>query len=180
MSFEIEVEKLIGIEGNYSDNPGDEGGATIYGIDEATARANGYAGPMQSMPRATAVAIYQAVYWNAAGCNLVDTVHPQLADDLFEAGVNTGVETAGKMLQRALLVLRRDTFDAFTVDGNVGAITCAALKAFISKRGAEGMSVIRGMFLSLLSVHYILDAEANATQDQFEYGWQLNRVIGAP
>lgn len=180
MSFEIEVEKLIGIEGNYSDNPDDQGGATIYGVDEATARANGYAGPMQSMPRATAVAIYQAVYWKAAGCNLVDAVHPQLADDLFEAGVNVGVETAGKMLQRALLVLHYDTFAVFPVDGGVGPVTCAALKSFIAKRGAEGMSVIRGMFLSLLSVHYIEDAESNATQGQFEYGWQLNRVIGAP
>jgi hypothetical protein len=41
------IDALIEREGGYVNNPADKGGATNFGITEAVARANGYAGPMR-------------------------------------------------------------------------------------------------------------------------------------
>ncbi|MEO6224401.1 MAG: glycosyl hydrolase 108 family protein, partial [Sphingomicrobium sp.] len=51
------IGRLIDREGGYVNNPADKGGPTIFGITEAVARAQGYAGPMRTMPRAEAEAI---------------------------------------------------------------------------------------------------------------------------
>lgn len=175
MSFQIEIDKLLGVEGTYSDNPLDDGGPTNWGITETVARANGYAGDMQSMPRQTAVDIYYKIYWTNAGCEFVGT--DEIACDLFECGVNIGVQTASALLQRAVNAL---SISKIRVDGQIGQLTGSAINAIQSKRGLTGMSVLRGMFLSLVSYRYITIVENDASQAAFIYGWELNRVIGAP
>jgi lysozyme family protein len=41
MSFDSAFQKVIMVEGGYSDHPSDTGGKTQFGITEAVARANG-------------------------------------------------------------------------------------------------------------------------------------------
>ncbi|WP_375250787.1 glycosyl hydrolase 108 family protein, partial [Sphingomonas sp.] len=41
------IEAVIDREGDYADRADDRGGATRFGITEAVARANGYAGAMR-------------------------------------------------------------------------------------------------------------------------------------
>jgi lysozyme family protein len=46
--FDREFEKLIDVEGGYTNNPDDSGGETMWGVTIAVARRNGYTGPHES------------------------------------------------------------------------------------------------------------------------------------
>lgn len=124
MNFDAAFVKLIDPqhEGGYSNDPRDPGGETMFGVTIAVARANGYAGPMRTMPRATAAAIYLAHYWTPAGCDVVPDI---LKYDLFDMAVNQGVPAAIKALQHAAGVLE---------DGVLGAMTLQAVRAALPVR----------------------------------------------
>lgn len=117
MNFDQSFVKLLGHEGGYSDHPQDKGGATMWGVTEATARAHGYRADMRELPLERAKNIYCEQYW-----------HPLKTDELpadvrfavFDAAVNSGVLQAAKWLQRAVGV---------SADGAVGPITLAACRA---------------------------------------------------
>ncbi len=57
------IDGIIALEGGYVFNPKDKGGATHWGITEATARAHGYAGDMRDLTHAEAYAILEEDYW---------------------------------------------------------------------------------------------------------------------
>ena len=61
------IDAVIDREGGYVHHPADRGGATRYGITEAVARANGYAGDMRHFARPAALAIYRRLYWTRPG-----------------------------------------------------------------------------------------------------------------
>ena len=98
-NFESAFILIVGLEGDYSDDPRDAGGKTRYGITEAVARANGYIGPMYALPLDVAGEIYRSDYWDACRC---DDLPWPLALYVFDSAVNQGVQPAIKMLQRAL------------------------------------------------------------------------------
>ncbi|WP_256258277.1 glycoside hydrolase family 108 protein [Burkholderia ubonensis] len=152
----------------------------MWGVTAVEARANGYAGPMQSMPRATAVEIYEARYWTRPKFDQVDAISSTLAEKLFDIGVNAGPATGVKFLQRALNVLNQNgkAFPDVAVDGGIGPMTIAALKSFLAMRGADGHRVLYGMIAAQQSVFYIELAERRPENETFEYGWQLNRALG--
>ena len=52
------IEEVLRREGGYVNDPSDAGGATNFGITQATARQNGYTGDMRALPRALAKEIY--------------------------------------------------------------------------------------------------------------------------
>lgn len=56
------IDGIIALEGGYVFNPKDKGGATHWGITEATARAHGYAGDMRDLTHAEAYAILEEDY----------------------------------------------------------------------------------------------------------------------
>jgi lysozyme family protein len=51
--------------GQYTDNPEDPGGPTIWGITQETAQHYGYWGELASMSEQTALRIYRAGFWQA-------------------------------------------------------------------------------------------------------------------
>ena len=61
------IDAVIDREGRYVNHPADRGGATCWGITEAVARAEGYAGAMRDLPRADAASIYRRLYWLRPG-----------------------------------------------------------------------------------------------------------------
>lgn len=178
MTLEETVDALIGREGKYSNNPHDAGGETMWGITVAVARAFGYMGPMMNMPRSVAVRIYMERYWFAPHLNEVSLQSPLIAEELLDTGVNMGPAIAGRFLQRALNVLNRDDklYPNIGVDGAIGNMTLAALRAFLFVRGVGGEVVLMRMLNAQQSVRYIELAENNVSQEEFEYGWQSNRV----
>ena len=180
MKLDEKIDALIGREGGYSNNALDAGGETMWGITVAVARAFGYTGPMRDMPRSTAAQIYRSRYWLQPKFDLVDALSPALADKLFDIGVNAGQATGVRFMQRALNVLNQNqrAFADISVDGGIGAMTIAALKAFLAARGADGHRVLLGMVTAQQSVYYIECAEKRVENETFEYGWQLNRAFG--
>ena len=127
------VEALVEREGGYVNNPADKGGPTCFGITEAVARANGYAGAMKLLPRDEAAAIYKRLYWLRPHFDEVAKRSGRLAAELFDTGVNMGPAVAVTFLQRALTALNRNgaDFPDLVPDGRIGARTLAALDAFL-------------------------------------------------
>src|SRR5689334_18971880 len=60
--FDSVFTTTLALEGEYSDDPNDSGGATRYGVTERVARANGYTGPMRELPLADARRIAKSQY----------------------------------------------------------------------------------------------------------------------
>lgn len=116
MNFDQAFEKLIGHEGGYSNHAADPGGATMWGITVAVARANGYLGDMHMLGQAQAKAIYHSQYWLSIKA---DQLPPEVRFDVFDAAVNSGPAQAAKWLQRAVGAI---------ADGVIGPQTLAACK----------------------------------------------------
>lgn len=178
MNIDQTIAQLLEREGGYVNNPADRGGETMFGITEPVARAFGYQGPISMLPKTTAAAIYRARYWFQPRFDQVALVDQGVAEELLDTGVNMGTGVAARFLQRALNVLNNGAADYpnLTVDGAIGAMTLYALRAFVARRSLEGRAVLLRMLNAQQSVRYMEIAEANASQEQFEYGWQRARV----
>ena len=179
--FNPAINGVIGREGRYSNDPADRGGETMWGITSATARAAGFAGPMAEMPRETAVAIYRQRYWIGPGLDRLASVDQALAVRLLDIAVNMGSPVGVGFLQRALNALNCGGADYpdIAADGVLGSATLGAVQALLARRGDDGRRVLVGMITAQQSVRYLEIAERNPSQEAFEFGWQLNRALGA-
>ncbi len=173
------LDSLILKEGGYTNDPKDKGGETIWGITVAVARAFGYTGAMKDMTRDQAKVIYMERFWTQPKFDQVALLSPVVALEMFDTGVNMGTGVASKFLQRALNVLNNGgtIFPDIGMDGALGKMSLAALNAFITKRGMDGVKVLLAMLNGQQSVRYIEIAEGNPVQETYEFGWQLNRVV---
>jgi lysozyme family protein len=183
--FDDAFARVLGVEGGFSRDPSDRGGATRYGVTEAVARANGYSGPMEDLPLDEAKRIAKSQYWDVLRLDAVAGLSEAIAHELFDTSYNCGVGVAGKFLQRALTVLNREQKDYpdLAVDGVVGPQTIHALSVFLAIRGrrtesgpGEGETVLLRTLNALQCVRYIEIAEANPSQKRFVYGWIRARV----
>ena len=115
MNFDTAFDLLITHEGGFSNHPDDPGGATMYGITEKVARANGYTGAMRDLTLDFSKSIYRKSYWDACRC---DQMPDTLRYPLFDAAVNSGPGQAIKWLQSAVGV---------KADGAIGPVTQQAV-----------------------------------------------------
>lgn len=178
MSFEAAFQRVVMVEGGYSNHPSDTGGETQFGITKGVARANGYTGDMRALPLATARAIYKFQYWDTLRLDEIASVSDKIADELFDSGVNMGVGVAGRFLQRALNVLNRQGADYqdMTVDGVVGPMTVHNLRAFLARRGKDGETVMLRALNAQQGMRYIEITEGRPANEAFLYGWFRARV----
>jgi lysozyme family protein len=172
------IDDLIGREGSYTFNINDAGGETNWGVTVVTARRNGYSGAMSLMPRATAATIYRNEYLVRPGFDQVYTVSQRVAEVMFDTGVNMGTNLPGTWLQRILNSLNRQGKDYpdIGVDGHMGPATVGALRACLAKRGADGETVIVRALNCQRGVRYLEITEARPQNEDFYFGWLLNRV----
>lgn len=184
MSAKIDtlIEGLIGREGRYSNNPNDTGGETMWGITVKVARANGYTGAMREMPRAKAGEIYVREYFVKPGFDRVLLQSPNIAEELLDTAVNMGISTASLMLQRSLNVLNKThtttpLYPDLIADGQLGDKSLAALATFLRIRKSEGEVVMLRMLNALQGARYIMLTETREANEEFVYGWFLNRVV---
>jgi len=178
-NFEKAFAHVVGVEGRYSDNPDDSGGPTMYGITERVARAYGYAGAMREMPLSVAHEIYQRKLWDKMLLEQVANIAGyRVALELFDTGVNMGADRAGIFFQRCLnaLNLKGTMYSDVRVDGDIGPVTIAALRAYIKRRGVEGTTVLLRGLNALQGAFYIGLVEDREKDETFVYGWLLNRV----
>lgn len=178
MTIDTLIDDVIDREGGYGDHPADRGGETCWGITEAVARGQGYAGDMRRLPRDAAAAIYRRLYWLRPRFDQVATRAPLIAAELFDTGVNMGPATAAAFLQRALNALNRGASDYadIAVDGELGARTLAALDAFLGHRGAGAEGVLLKAIEALQGERYVALAECRPADEAFLYGWLANRI----
>ena len=178
MDISALIDEVIAREGGFSHHPADRGGPTNFGITQAVARANGYAGDMRKLPRTLAQTIYRRLYWERPGYAFVAEAAPDVAAELFDSAVNMGPGTATGFLQRALNALNRNQKDYpdLKVDRTIGAKTLAALRAFMALRGKAGEKVLLKAVDALQGERYLALAESRPANEAFLYGWLANRV----
>ena len=173
------IDALIEREGGFVDNPADKGGPTCFGITQAVARANGYAGPMRQLSREEAAAIYKRLYWLRPRFDAVAQRSERIAAELFDTGVNMGPAVAVTFLQRALTALNRNAKDYpdLVPDGRIGPQTLAAFDAFLKLRGqSSGETVLLRALEALQGERYLRLAERRPANEAFLYGWLANRI----
>ena len=177
-AFDAAVAELVGIEGDYADDPADSGGKTRFGITEAVARRHGYTGHMRALPAALAKGIYRADYWDAQNLNTVALFSSRIARELFDTGVNMGISQAGEFLQMSLNAFNRQATDYpdMEVDGEIGPVTLDALTSYLKRRGNDGETVLLRALNALQGAGYIELAERREKDERFIFGWFLHRV----
>ncbi len=136
MNFDVAFHRLLGHEGGYSDHPDDPGGATMWGVTERVARAQGYQGAMRDLPIDTAKAIYRALYWDAIRA---DDLPPALRYAVFDAAVNSGTQQSVRWLQAAV---------GADVDGMVGPQTMMMARAAAPDFALRRMLGLRLRFMA--------------------------------
>lgn len=177
--FKKALIELLGIEGTYSNHPSDSGGKTMYGITLYLARKYNYHGAMESIPMSLVETIYLREFWMPLMLSEIKDISPAIVSELFDTGVNQGSARAAEYLQLCLNALNRQQKDYkdIKVDGFVGDKTLNALRFFIKKRGAKGELVLLRALNCLQGAHYIKLSQSRKKDEDFVFGWLLNRIV---
>lgn len=159
----------------YVDHPDDPGGETNYGVTRNVALENGYAGSMRDIPYTKVLEIYRKKYWDdLRGDEIPDQ---EIAEELFDTGVNCGMPLVKRFLQRTLNVLnvKGTRYPDLVVDGVVGPKTLAMLNQALAVAPWYRLCLLRALD-SLQCVRYIELAERDEKFESFMPGWLWARV----
>lgn len=172
------IDRVILKEKGYVFHKDDKGGETNWGITLEVARTHGYLGNMATMPIHIAREIYLKEYWLAPKFDLIDHISPKVAEELFDSGVNCGVRTSSKWLQRCLNALNKSQtlYTDLTVDGLIGDNTVEALKQLLIKRSLHGETVLLKALNCVQGEYYITISENREANESFLFGWLRKRV----
>lgn len=177
-TIEVLLDRIISREGGYVNHPDDRGGETIWGITKWVARKNGYTGAMKDMPREEAERIYREEYFKAPGFDVVSSVYPGVAAELFDSGVNLGQHWPALWLQMCLnsFNMKGDWWPDIAEDGDIGPATMRALRAYKDRRGAAGEVVMLKLLNCLQGARYCDIARSRVANESFIYGWIDKRI----
>jgi len=141
-NFLYALKEVLGIEAGYVNDKLDSGGATNFGITEATAREAGYTGDMKDLTKEEAIDIYYRLFWKRYHLDLIE--NPEIAKEVFEFGVNAGMRLAIKNLQRAFNILNEDIIKE---DGVLGRITAGKVNSYKDPETfLKIQNILQGMF----------------------------------
>jgi lysozyme family protein len=146
---------LMDIEGGYVFNANDKGGETKYGISKR-------AYPNENIKDLTlerAQEIYRCDYWNRCKC---DFLPDALSVAVFDFAVNSGVNRAVRLLQKALGVKQDGIMGNETIGAANRLNPSATLEKYLDLRLEFVLNIIK----------------KNPTQKVFEKGWtrRIERV----
>lgn len=184
-NFEIAHEKTSVIEGGYVNDPDDNGKETYRGIsrkffpdwkgwglidqykENTTLKYNQYINNVELDDMVEY--FYKRYFWDVN--KLDDIIFQDIAEELFDTGVNMGVRTAAKFLQKSINLLNRDqkNYENISVDGVIGPKTLTLINN--SKDFKSLLKTMNG-FQFMKYVNICLN---NPSQEKFFRGW-LKRV----
>lgn len=173
-AFQTVFERTNGLEGKFSDDPNDAGGATKFGITERLARARGYTGPMVDLPLPEAMRIAKLEFWDSMLLDSVVLISYAVAQEMYDTRFNTGQ----CFLQRCLNKFNREEklYPDVVEDGNIGPQTIAALTVYVVKRGAKAESVMMKALNAMQGAYYMSITDRREVNEEFIFGWFDNRV----
>jgi lysozyme family protein len=179
MNFEDVIDDVIAREKGFVDHPNDRGGPTNWGITQATAAKWGYTGAMQNLPVSVAREIYRDRYIAAPKFDKVAEIDEGVGRRLVDAGVLMGPARVSPMFQEWLNAfnMQGSRYADVFVDGRIGSVTLSAFRAYRRWRGAEGAEVMRYAIACSQGGHFLQLAKSQVTQEDFIYGWMLQRVV---
>jgi lysozyme family protein len=162
MTFDQAFERLIGHEGKFQNHRNDRGNWTSGKVGEGELRGTKFgitamnypAIDIKSLTLDDAKALYKRDYWDRTRSA---ELPPDVAFNVFDAGVHHGVGTAARLLQRAVGVAE---------DGRIGPITVNAV------RGLDPRVVV-----ARLNAHRILLCAALSTWPDFGRGWACRMAV---
>ncbi len=175
--FNIAFDSTMGHEGGYANNPNDRGGETYKGIarkywpkwggwvildkitPHTTANINKVAGSNVALQQAIR-GFYQSNFWD--NIKLTDISDQQLANNVFDFGVNGGTGRAARFLQMA--ANKASTCEDVVVDGAIGLKTTGLVNSLNAKAVYEAYNVLK-------KAHYDSEIENNPSQAQFKNSW---------
>ena len=146
------------MSGEVTNIAGDAGGRTRYGIAEAShpeLTPTGYFdGPSDAGKVQQAIKVYAQEY--AYPLSIALMREQQVADAVLSFGVNEGVGTSAKIVQRLL---------GLSADGEIGAATIGALNS------RDGSEFLRSLYTAQLA-HYKAIVASNPNDAKFLNGWE--------
>ena len=146
------IEVVLKSEGGYVNHPNDPGGETNMGI----CKRNYPDLDIKNLTRNQAIQIYHADYWNKM--NLLDIYDENLILHLFDMGVNAGIRTAIKMVQKIVEA---------EVDGIIGNETVLLINNYPDD--------LTPLYITERKKYYFSLARRKPNLQVFLAGW-LNRV----
>ena len=174
-NFDVAFEKTMKHEGFYSFDKHDAGGETYRGIsrrfypewkpwtiiDKQKPNIN-----HQELDHLVK-SFYKKHYWNP---NLLDMFPQNIADEMFDTGVNLGKRTAARFPQQALSYLNKNEqlFSDLVDDGIIGPKTLEALEIIRNRKETELLLKIMNV---LQGNHYLSYMKKSPTQEIFARGW---------
>lgn len=162
-------------EAGYVNHPSDPGGETNYGITKQVAVANGYYGPMKSMPKEFAWSVYYDQYLGKPGYDKLLSHSVAVVEELVDTGVNTGVSRSSTWFQKALNALNRGGKDypTIAVDGKVGKQAISAYASLEKKRGrVKACEMVIKLVDAQQAMHYMSLTKLS----DFTPGWVDHRI----
>ena len=164
----------IALEGGYVNHRSDPGGETNMGVTVSVARANGYAGPMRTLPREVAESIYYRRYLVAPGLEPLIALDAAVTEEMFDTTVNMGPARPSRWFQHGLNDLCAARVG---VDGKIGGQTIAAFASCQKKLGAATLCI--SMLDSLDArqrAEYARLVRVNRNLGVFHKGWVAHRI----
>lgn len=177
----------LGHEGGYSKDPDDAGGETYKGISrvfhatwdgwqiiDALKKAPNFPKNLdrESSLQAKVKTFYKLMFWDRFRGDQIPV--QELAEEMFDTGVNMNVTRAVKFLQRSLNHLNRNgkLFPDMVDDGLIGPTTLSNLQIFLNKDSVDTLLKIMNV---LQGQHYLEYMTKSPTQEKYCRGW-FNRV----
>ncbi len=181
-NFEEAFRRTMSIEGGYNFDSYDVGGETYMGIARRyNASWDGWeiidtAKSEPNFPKSLddnealqdkIKSFYQEKYWNA---NSLDNFPQDIAEEMFDTGVNSGTTQAAKYLQESLNYLNRNekAYDDLVVDGSIGPVTAIAFDYILYHNDEKILLKIMNI---LQGNHYLNYMKQLPSQEKYARGW---------
>lgn len=147
--FDIAIEKVLKHEGGYVDDPSDSGGETNWGISKRAHRNV----DIRNLTRDGAKDIYKEFYWDRVKGDLIES--QEIAESIFDFGVNAGIRTSSKMAQLVLDI---------EADGVIGPKTVEVLNEF-------NKDLFLSTFVLAKIARYTYLCEKHPKNRKYFFGW---------